>query len=288
MHITELIKQGKFVITCEIDSPKGVNQEHFLDKVDMVKESVDAVCVGDNLRAVMRCAPLAMCHLLQERTVEPIMQMNTRDRNRLAIQSDLLAAATLGMENIVATTGYDVSLGDHREAVSVNDLDTTAIIGAAREMNEGRDLGGHALEGASNFCIGVLTSCTPKSEPAGMEQLGRESAEGAMFIITQPVYQPEALEKFMESVSHLKLPVIVGHVMLKSASMASFLNSNVPDIHVPDSIIRQMEGHPREDLIKVSQQITIEFMQKIRSMCQGVHLIPMGWERYVSNVIEAL
>lgn len=288
MHITELIKQGKFVITCEIDSPKGVNHEDFLDKVDMVKESVDAVCVGDNLRAVMRCAPLAMCHLLQERAVEPVMQMNTRDRNRLAIQSDLLAAATLGVENIVATTGYDVSLGDHREAVSVNDLDITAIIRAAREMNEGRDLAGHALEGASNFCIGVLTSLTPKSEPAGMERLEREVAEGALFIKTQPVYQPDVLEKFMESVSRLKLPVIVGHVMLKSASMASFLNSNVPDIHVPDSIIRQLEGHPREDLIKVSQQITIEFIKKVKPMCQGVHLIPMGWERYVSNVIEAL
>jgi 5,10-methylenetetrahydrofolate reductase len=288
VHITELIKQDKFVITCEIDSPKGVNHEDFLDKVDMVKESVDAVCVGDNLRAVMRCAPLAMCHLLQERAVEPVMQMNTRDRNRLAIQSDLLAAATLGVENIVATTGYDVSLGDHREAVSVNDLDTTAITRAAREMNEGRDLAGHALEGASNFCIGVLTSLTPKSEPAGMERLEREIAEGALFIKTQPVYQLDVLEKFMESVSRLKLPVIVGHVMLKSASMASFLNSNVPDIHVPDSIIRQLEGHPREDLIKVSQQITIEFMQKLKPMCQGVHLIPMGWERYVPNVIEAL
>jgi len=288
VHITELIKQGKFVITCEIDSPKGVNHEDFLDKVDMVKESVDAVCVGDNLRAVMRCAPLAMCHLLQERAVEPVMQMNTRDRNRLAIQSDLLAAATLGVENIVVTTGYDVSLGDHREAVSVNDLDTAAIIRAAREMNEGRDLAGHTLEGASNFCIGVLTSLAPKSEPAGMERLEREVAEGALFIITQPVYQPDVLEKFMESASRLKLPVIVGHAMLKSASMASFLNSNVPDIHVPDGIIRQMEGHTREDLIKVSQQITIEFIKKVKPMCQGVHLIPMGWERYVSNIIEAL
>ena len=288
MHITELVKQGKFVITCEIDSPKGVNQEDFLDKVDVVKESVDAVCVGDNLRAVMRCAPLAMCHLLQEREVEPVMQMNTRDRNRWAIQSDLLAAATLGVENIVATTGYDVSLGDHREAVSVNDMDTTALVRAAREMNEGRDLAGHNLEGASNFCVGVLTSLASTSEPAGMEQLEKELAEGALFIKTQPVYEQDALEKFVESVSRFNVPVIVGHAMLKSASMASFLNSNVPDIHVPDSVIRQLEGQSREDLIKASQQVTIEFVQKIKPMCQGVHLIPMGWERYVPNVIEAI
>jgi 5,10-methylenetetrahydrofolate reductase len=216
------------------------------------------------------------------------MQMNTRDRNRLAVQSDLLAAAIMGVENIVATTGYDVSLGDHREAVPVNDMDTAALIRAAREMNEGRDLAGHALEGVSNFCVGVLTSLTPGSEPAGTGQLEREIAEGALFIKTQPVYQPEVLEKFVESVSRFKLPVIVGHVMLKSASMASFLNSNIPDIRVPDSIIRQLEGHSREDMIKTSQQITIEFLKKIKPMCQGVHIIPMGWERYVPTVVEAL
>ncbi|MFC1912591.1 methylenetetrahydrofolate reductase [Chloroflexota bacterium] len=288
MHITELIKQGKFVITCEIDSPKGVNHEDFLNKMDMVKESVDAVCVGDNLRAVMRCAPLAMCHLLQERKMEPIMQMNTRDRNRLALQSDLLAAAMLGIENIVATTGYDVGLGDHCEAVSLTDLDTAALVRAAREMNEGRDLAGHTLEGTSNFCVGVLTSLSPESESVRLKLLERECSEGALFINIHPVYQPEVLEEFIESLSHLKLPVIVGHIMLKSASMASFLNSNVPDIHVPENIIKQLEGRSREDLIKISQQITIEFLQKIKPMCQGVHLIPMGWERYVPNVIETL
>ena len=123
MHITELIKRGKFVVTCEIDSPKGVNQEDFLDKVDMVKESVDAVCVGDNLRAVMRCAPLAMCHLLQERAVEPVMQMNTRDRNRLAIQSDLLAAATLGVENIAFNGIIRSGEGKSAEAVGLKDME---------------------------------------------------------------------------------------------------------------------------------------------------------------------
>jgi 5,10-methylenetetrahydrofolate reductase len=288
VHITELVKKGKFVATCEIDSPKGVNNEDFLDKVDLVKESVDAICVGDNLRAVMRCAPLAMCHLLQERAVEPIMQMNTRDRNRLALQSDLLAAATLGVENIVATTGYDVSLGDHHEAVSVHDLDTSALVRAAREMNEGRDLAGHPLEGAAHFCVGVLTSLAPKSELSGMDALKKAIAEGAQFIKTQPVYQPEVLEAFMESVSQFKLPVIVGHVLLKSASMASFLNSNVPDVYVPEDVIGRLEGLPREDLIEASQQVTIELIQKMKPLCQGVHFIPMGWERYIPDIVAEI
>jgi len=288
VHITELIKQGKFVITCEIDSPKGVDHEGFLDKVDMVKEKVDAVCIGDNLRAVMRCAPLAMCHLLQERKVEPIMQMNTRDRNRLALQSDLLAAAALGVENIVATTGYDVELGDHREATSVHDLDTAALVKAASGMNEGRDLAGHPLEGATSFCVGVLITLVPKSEMSGMDALKKSVEEGAQFIKTNPVYQLEMLESFIESVRQFKLPVIVGHVMLKSASMASFLNSNVPDIYIPEKIIRQLEGHTREDLIKISHQISIELIGEIKQMCQGINLIPMGWERYVPSVIDAL
>ncbi len=288
MHITEMIKRGKFVITCEIDSPKGVNYEDFLDRADMVKDRVDAICVGDNLRAVMRCAPLAMCHLLWERAVEPVMQASTRDRNRLALQSDLLAAAAFGVENIVATTGYDVKLGDHREAVPVNDLDTTLLIRAAREMNEGRDLAGHPLEGASNFCVGVLAPLKPEAGTADMERLEREAAAGAQFITTYPVYEPEVLEKFVAAVGRFGLPVITSFAVLKSASMASFLNSNVPDISVPEDIIRRLEGHTREDVVKVSQQIAIEVIQKMKPLCQGTHLMPMGWERYVPGIIEAL
>ena len=286
MHITELMKQGKFVITCEIDSPKGVNSEAFLDKVDEVKNSVHAVCISDNLRAVMRCGPLAMCHLLKTRDIEPIMTLNTRDRNRLALQSDLLAAATLGVENIMISSGYDVVLGDHRDASPVHDLDTVSLVKATSDLNNGRDFAGHGLDGPSNFCIGVLAETGLKPDATQMDKLKREVDAGAEFIVTQAMYDTAVLEEFLGSIGHFRLPVMVGHVMLKSASSASFLNSNAPGISVPEEIIKKLEGLSREELFKASQQITAEFIKKARPLCQGVHLIPMGWERFIPHIVE--
>jgi 5,10-methylenetetrahydrofolate reductase len=167
----------------------------------------------------------------------------------------------------------------------VNDLDTAALVRAAREMNEGRDLAGHPLEGASNFCVGVLTTLDLDSEAKGMDTLKKAIAEGAQFIKTQPVYQPDVLERFMEAVSQFKLPVIIGHVLLKSASMASFLNSNVPDVFVPQDVIDRLEGLPREDLIKASHDLAVELIRKMKPLCQGVHFIPMGWERYIPDIV---
>ena len=288
MHITELIRQKKFVITCEIDSPKGVNSETFLDKVDEVKNSVHAISISDNLRAVMRCSALAMCHLLKTRDIEPIMELNTRDRNRLALQSDLLAAATFGVENIIISSGYDVSLGDHRDASPVHDLDTVFLVKAARDLNDERDFAGHGLDGPSNFCIGVLAEIGLKPDATQMDKLKRGVDAGADFFVTQAMYDTAVLEEFLDSVGQFRLPVIVGHVMLKSASSASFLNSNAPGISIPERIIKQLEGLSREALFGTSQQITVEFIESAKSLCQGVHLVPMGWERFIPHIVEAV
>jgi len=288
VHITELIRQKEFVITCEIDSPKGVNSETFLDKVDEVKNSVHAISISDNLRAVMRCNALAMCHLLKTRDIEPIMELNTRDRNRLALQSDLLAAATFGVENIIISSGYDVSLGDHRDASPVHDLDTVSLVKAARDLNDERDFAGHSLDGPSNFCIGVLAEIGLKPDATQMDKLKRGVDAGADFIVTQAMYDTAVLEEFLSSVGQFRLPVIVGHVMLKSASSASFLNSNAPGISIPERIIKQLEGLSREALFGTSQQITVEFIESAKSLCQGVHLVPMGWERFIPHIVEAV
>ncbi len=288
MHITELIEKGMFVIICEIDSPKGVNSEAFLDKVDEVKSSVHAVCISDNLRAVMRCGPLAMCHLLKTRGVEPVMGLNTRDRNRLALQSDFLAAATFGVENILISSGYDVLLGDHRDASQVHDLDTASLVKAARDLNDGRDFAGHGLDGSADFCIGVLAEIGPRPDTKQTEKLKRTVEAGADFIVTPAMYDTAVLEAFLDSIHQLRLPVIAGHVMLKSASSASFLNSNAPDISIPEETIRKLEGLSREELLAASQQITIEFMQKAKSLCQGIYLVPMGWERFIPAIAETV
>lgn len=288
MYICEIIKRRKFVVTCEIDSPKGINLEEFLDKVDMVKEHIDAIHIGDNQRAVMRAAPLAMCHVLKEKKIEPIMELSAQYRNRLALQADLLGAAILGVENVLLTKGFDPSVGDHAEAKSVQDLDCLALVKTAVNLTKGADMSGHALNEAPNFCLGVVAVPEMETDGFHLAELKEEISLGASYIQTQPIYEPEVLERFLESISRLNVPVILGHMMLKSASMARFINSNLPGVTVPERLIRELEGLSRDQLVRKSLQISIELLRKMKPLCQGVHLIPAGWERYISGIIPQI
>lgn len=286
MHLSELIKRHQFVITCDIDSPKGVNIEEFLDKVDIVKDYVDAITIGDNQRAVMRAAALAICHLLKERDIEPVMELAACYRNRIALQSSLLGAAILGIENILLLAGYDPSIGDHADAKPVYDLDGVSLVNAAITLTKGSDMAGHALNEAPEFCLGIMV--TPELESGGthLAELKEKMAPGIHYVQTQPIYEPEILERFVESISSFNVPVIVGHVILKSASMARFMNSNYPGVTVPDKIIKELEGLSRDQVAEKSLQISVELLNKMKPMCQGIHFMPTGWERYVPMIVE--
>ena len=288
MHICEIINRNKFVVTCEVDSPKGINIEEFLDKADIVKDYVDAITIGDNQRAVMRAAPLAICHVLKEKNIEPVMELASQYRNRLALQADLLGAAILGVENVLLTKGFDPSMGDHVEAKLVHDLDCLALVKVAVNLTKGADMTGHALNEAPNFCLGV--AAIPGREPneAHLAELKEKVSLGASYIQTQPIYEPEVLERFLESISGLHVPVIVGHMMLKSASMARFINSNLPGVTVPENLIRELEGLPRNQLVEKSLQISTALLKKMKPLCQGVHFIPAGWEIYVPGIVREI
>jgi 5,10-methylenetetrahydrofolate reductase len=288
MHICEIIDRYKFVVTCEVDSPKGINIEEFLDKADLVKDYVDAIHIGDNQRAVMRAAPLAICHVLKEKNIEPVMELASQYRNRLALQADLLGAAILGVENVLLTKGFNPSLGDHAEAKSVHDLDCVTLVKAAVNLTKGTDMTGHALNEAPNFCLGV--AALPEREPneAHLAELKEKVSLGARYIQTQPIYETEILERFLESIRDLHVPVIVGHMMLKSASMARFIDSNLPGVTVPEKLIRELEGLPRNQLVEKSLQISVALLKKMKSLCQGVHFIPAGWEIYVPGIVQEI
>ncbi len=288
MYICEIIKRRKFVVTCEIDSPKGVNLEEFLDNADMIKEYIDAVNIGDNQRAVMRAAPLAMCHVLKEKKVETIMELSAQYRNRLALQADLLGAAILGVENVLLTKGFNPSTGDHAEAKSVQDLDCVALVKAAVSLTKGVDMTGHSLNEAPNFCLGVAAVPELETDGPHLAELKEKISLGASYIQTQPIYEPEVLERFLESIGGFKVPVIVGHMMLKSASMARFINSNLPGVTVPEKLIRGLEGLSRDQLLRKSLQISIELLRKMKPLCQGIHFIPAGWERYMPGIIPQI
>jgi len=285
MSIIELVKQGKFVISAEVGPPKGVDIQEMLETVELMRGRVDAINVTDQQSSAMRLGSLATCRLLKEKGLEPVFQVTCRDRNRIALQSDLLSAYVLGIENILCLTGDHVSLGDHPQAKPVFDLDSVSLLLAAMELEQGRDLAGKELTGAPHFCLGAVVS--PGADPVEPQiiKMEKKVKAGAQFFQTQAVYEPEKFKEFMKAIAHLNIPVLVGIVLLKSAGMARFMNKNVAGVHVPDNFIEEMDG--AEDRAKKSTEIAARLIKEMKSMCQGVHIMAIGWEKKVPEVLDA-
>jgi len=291
-HLEKSLREGHFVFTGEIGPPKGTNIEPVLHEAETyLKGRATAVNVTDIQTAVMRTGSLAGCRLLVERDIEPVFQMVCRDRNRLALQSDLLSAYVLGGRNVLALTGDHVAMGDHPQAKPVYDLDSVSLLQAMTRLESGSDLGAdmkgnpNQLDGAPRFFKGCcVTPCTEEVEPQILK-LEKKVEAGAQFVQTQAVYDPAAFEAFMKRVAHLKVPILVGIVVLKSAAMAKYMNRSVPGVQVPDAIIQQLTDAPKEDRKKVSAAIAGRLVREMRSMCQGAHLMTLGWDDLVPDII---
>ncbi len=284
-NLSEALKSGKFVVTAEIGPPKGVDIEEMLEDAELLKERVDAINVTDQQSSVMRLGSLATCRLLQERGLEPVFQMTCRDRNRIALQSDLLSASVLGIENVLCLTGDHVSLGDHADAKPVFDLDSVSLLQTAALLQQGRDLAGKELKGSPRFFLGAVV--TPGANPLEPQiiKMEKKVRAGAQFFQTQAMYQPEVFEKFMQQVKHLKVPILLGIVLLKSAGMARFMNKNVAGVHVPDALIEEMDI--AENKRQKSIEIAARLIKDLQHLCQGVHIMAIGWEKMVPAVLDA-
>lgn len=285
MTIAELAKQGKYVITAEVGPPKGVDIQEMLENAELMRGKVDAINVTDQQSSVMRLGSLPVCRLLIERGLEPVFQVTCRDRNRIALQSDLLGAHTLGISNVLCLTGDFIALGDHPQAKAVFDLDSVSLLRAAKELEQGKDLTGNELAGAPNFCLGAVVS--PGADPLEPQliKLEKKVKAGAQFIQTQAVFEPEKFEVFMKAVAHLDVPILVGIIPLRSAGMARFMNANVAGVHVPDNLIEEMEK--AEKRMQKSVEIAARLIIDMKSMCQGVHIMAIGMEKRVPEIIEA-
>jgi len=288
------LQAGKFVVTGEIGPPKGTNVEPCLHEAEKyLKGAVVAVNVTDLQTAVMRVGSMAISRLLLERGMEPVFQMVCRDRNRLALQSDLLSAHVLGIRNVLALTGDHVALGDHRQAKCVFDLDSVGLLAAMSNLESGHDMGvdvkgnPNALDGAPRFFKGCCV--TPCAEDLDMQiiKLEKKAAAGAQFVQTQAVYAPAAFEKFMNRIAHLKVPVLVGIVLLKSAGMAKYMNASVPGVTVPEPLIQRLTDASKDDREKVSVEICGELIRSMKHLCQGAHLMTLGWDHCVPDIIQA-
>jgi methylenetetrahydrofolate reductase (NADPH) len=283
MKLTELFDKGKFVITSEVAPPKGIDTAEMLENAELLKPRVDAINLTDQQSSVMRLGSLAASQMLKGRGIEPIFQMTCRDRNRIALQSDLLSAWSLGIENVLCLTGDHVTLGDFPDAKAVFDLDSVSLLAAAKELNEGHDMGGNELEGSPDFCLGAVV--TPGADPVEPQLIKMEKkiTAGAAFFQTQAVFDAELFAGFMEKAKAFGVPVMAGIILLKSPGMAKFMNTSVAGVHVPDALIEEMAS--AKDRPATSVKIAARLIRDIKDICQGVHIMPLGWEKRVPEVL---
>ena len=286
MSFKEKLESGKFLVTSEIGPPKGIETKKLLEDAELIRGRVDAINVTDLQSSVMRLGSLAVCSLLKQKGFEPIFQVTCRDRNRLALQSDILSAASLGIENLLILTGDHPSLGDHPEAKPVFDLDSVQLLEVVRKHQEGLDMKGNKLEGASpRFCVGAVVN--PGADPLEPQILKMEKkiAAGAEFFQTQAVYDIKVFENFLSKTKHLKTTILAGIVLLKSAGMAKYMNKNVSGVFVPDNLIKEMEE--TKNKVEKSVEIAARLIKELKLMCQGIHIMPIGWDTKVPQVLEA-
>jgi len=284
------LESGKFAISCEFGPLKGTDTTEIKENIEVLKGKVDAANVTDQQSSVMRLGSLVTSYLAVAGGLEPIFQMTCRDRNRIALQSDLLSAWVLGIKNVLALTGDLPQLGDHPQAKAVFDLDSVTLLQAISRLNEGYDLAGNELAGKPAFYAGAVVkveSNTEASTELQIAKMERKIAAGARFFQTQAVYDAKSFGKFMKRVDKYKVPVMAGIIPLKNAGMARYMNANVAGVVVPDEIIQKMADAPKEDREKTGIQIAADLIRQMKPMCQGVHIMAIGWEKKVPAIIQA-
>jgi len=288
MRFTELTKLGRFVVTSELGPPKGFHIEKALHEASLVWPYVHAINVTDNQSSVMRLGGLAMCKALKDKGIEPVFQVTCRDRNRLALQSDILSAALFGIENLLLLTGDHTTLGDHKDAKPVFDLDSVSLTYMVKQLEAGKDLAGNLLEGEPpKFCKGAVVSPCAESLDPQLFKMEKKIKAGIEFFQTQAVYEVDKFEKFMRKVKEFGVPVYVGIVVLKGAGMAKFMNENVAGINVPDNLIEELKKDKEKTKSgQTGVEIAARLIKDLKPLCQGVHLMPLGWDDKVPKILE--
>lgn len=289
--LEQILKEGKFAVTAELGPPRGADSEEVKEKARLLKPYVDAANVTDNQSAVVYMSSWSACALMLGEGLEPVFQITCRDRNRLALQSDLLGASALGIRNVLLLTGDHPSIGDHPEAMGVFDLDSQQLIKLARRMrDEGKLLNDKELSKNPEFFIGAAAS--PFNEPmeAHLIQMERKVEAGVEFFQTQIVYDLEKFSRWMEEVIKRgvteKVFVLAGVAPIKSLGMAKCMKNFVPGVSVPDVIIKRMEK--AQDKKEEGLKICLEMIKGVREIegISGIHIMAIGWEEIVPEIVR--
>ena len=288
MRITELFDNGEFVVTAEVGPPKGFHLEHLVEEASEYLSKISAVNVTDNQSSVMRTSTLATCVAMKNAGLNPIYQATCRDRNRLALQSDLLGAAAMGIDNILCLTGDHTKMGDHPGAKPVFDLDSVSLLYAASQLEKGYDLAGNELVGEPpKFAKGAVVSPISDSVDAQLAKMERKVMAGADYFQTQAVFEPEKFIKFMESAKQFGKPVQLGVIIPKSVGMCKFMNNNVAGVHVPDEMLDELRADKEKTKAGITGvEIAARIIRECKPYCQGVHIMALGWESKVPALLE--
>ncbi|HEV7609960.1 MAG TPA: methylenetetrahydrofolate reductase [Steroidobacteraceae bacterium] len=277
----------KFVVTGELTPPKGTDLSRLFATAELLRDCVDAINVTESPRARMTMDPRAVAKLLQDRGIETIVQVTSRDRNRIAIQSDLLGAAVLGLKNFVFMGGDSTTGGDHPEAKPVFDLTASGLLAAAEALRNGRDHAGHPLLGTPDLFLGA--TCNPGAErfDAEIENTRRKIDAGAKLLQTQAIYHGEPLRRFIDVLKPDGVAILAGVIPLKSEKSGPWLNANLPGIVVPPDMLQLMDeaakaGQVSERGIELAARVISE----MKSICQGVHVMAIGWESAVPEILR--
>ena len=288
MRITELFDNGEFVVTAEVGPPKGIDASHVVAEAKEYLSGITAVNVTDNQSSVMRMGSLPTCVALKNAGLTPILQLTCRDRNRIALQSELLGAAALGIDNILCLTGDHTKMGDHPGAKPVFDLDSVSLLHTVCQLEKGVDLAGNPLVGeAPKFAKGAVVSPCSDSIDAQLAKMERKVMAGAEYFQTQAVFDSEKFIAFAEKAKQFGKPVQLGVIIPKSAAMAKFMNNNVAGVHVPQWMIDELAADKERAKAGITGvELAAKVIKECRPYCQGLHIMALGWEAKVPALLE--
>ena len=285
----EKLCSDKFLVTTEIGPPKGADTSEMVHHIDLLKDVVDAINVTDNQSSVMRYPSLGGCLFVKERGGEPIFQMTCRDRNRLALEADLLLAYSRGITNVLCLTGDCVDVGDHKEAKPVFDLDSIQLLEMIKTLESGIDMGGNDLKGAPKFCMGASVHPEADFIEPQLIKFDKKVTAGAQFFQTQGIFDLGSLKRFMQYASQFNVKILAGIIVMASAGMARYMNNNVPGIIVPQAIMDELATAEKGKGLLKGVEIAARFIKTIKeeNLCHGVHIMAVGNEGTVPDILEA-
>lgn len=292
MNLKEKLKRGQFVVTVEITPPRGPDTSQLIEKIRQLRGLVDAVNFTDNPSARLRMCSMAACKLSLDLGLEPVLQMTCRDRNRIAIQSDLLGAHALGIKNLLVMTGDHPAVGDHKEAKAVYDIDSSVLLKVVKNLNEGVDINGNKLNGKTEFFFGAVVNPSANPLAPQLKRFEQKLRMGAEFFQTQMIFDVRELESFMDYTKKFgDVKVIAGIVIIKNKKMLSHLSTKVPGVVIPDWLMEKINNLSNdEDIERFGFEFAAELIQDIKqkALCSGVHIMAITKAKDVKSLLDLI